>query len=118
MTRSLTPPAPVTLAAFDAMFEQLKNWGRWGVDDELGTLNYITPDKVAAAAKLVRKGRRVSMAIPINKKAGPDNPNPAVHLMSLMHDLPVSESGLSFGMCYLAIEMCIRDSFISNKAGK
>jgi hypothetical protein len=58
---------------------------------------------VAAAAALVRKGRCVSMAIPINKQAGPDNPNPAVHLMSLMHDLPVSESGLSFGMCYLGM---------------
>ena len=31
------------------------------------------------------------MAIPINKAAGPDNPNPAVHLMSLMHDVPISE---------------------------
>ena len=99
----LDPTPPVTLAAFDAMFEELKNWGRWGADDELGTLNYITPDKVAAAAALVRKGRCVSMAIPINKKAGPDNPNPAVHFMSLMHDLPVSESGLSFGMCYLGM---------------
>ena len=78
MTRSLTPPAPVTLAAFDEMFEALKNWGRGrGEEDELGTLNYITPDKVAAAAALVRKGRCVSMAIPINKKAGPDNPDPA-----------------------------------------
>ena len=49
MTRSLTPPTPVTLAAFDAMFEELKNCGRWGAHDELGTHNYITPDKVAAA---------------------------------------------------------------------
>src|SRR4029078_10739449 len=103
MTRSLTPPAPVSLAAFDAMFEAVKNWGRWGADDERGTLNYLTPDKVAAAAALVRSGRTVSMAIPINKVAGPDNPNPAVHLMSLMHDIPISESGLSFGMCYLGM---------------
>ena len=50
MTRTLTPPAPVTLANFDAMFEAVKNWGRWGPDDERGTLNYLTPDKVAAAA--------------------------------------------------------------------
>src|SRR6478752_315693 len=85
------------------MFEEIKNWGKWGEDDELGTLNYITPEKVAAAARLVRKGRCVSMAIPINKQAGPDNPNPAVHLMSLLHDLPVSESGLSFGMCFLGM---------------
>ena len=103
MTRTLTPPAPVSLAEFDAMFEAVKNWGRWGPDDELGTLNYLTPDKVAAAAALVKSGRTVSMAIPINKVAGPDNPNPAVHLMSLMHDLPVSASGLSFGMCFLGM---------------
>jgi kynurenine formamidase len=43
------------------------------------------------------------MAIPINKAAGPDNPNPAVHLMSLMHDIPISKSGLSFGMCFLGM---------------
>ena len=103
MTRTLTPPAPVTLADFDAMFEAVKNWGRWGPDDERGTLNYLTPDKVAAAGALVRSGRTVSMAIPINKAAGPDNPNPAVHLMSQMHDIPVSESGLSFGMCFLGM---------------
>ncbi len=103
MSRTLTPPAPITLAAFDAMFESVKNWGRWGPDDERGTLNYLTPDKVAAAAALVRSGRTVSMAIPINKVAGPDNPNPAVHFMSLMHDIPISESGLSFGMCFLGM---------------
>ena len=101
--RQRTPAAPVSLADFNALFERVKNWGRWGPDDERGTLNYLTPDKVAAAAKLVRTGRQVSMTIPINKQAGPDNPNPAVHLMSLMHDLPVSTSGLSFGMCYLGM---------------
>jgi kynurenine formamidase len=103
MTRQLTPAAPVSLAGFDKMFEAVKNWGKWGPDDERGTMNYITPDKIAAAGKLVKSGRTVSMAIPINKAAGPDNPNPAVHLMSLMHDLPVSKSGLSFGMCFLGM---------------
>lgn len=103
MAQAPTPPAPLTLAEFDAIYESVKNWGRWGPDDERGTMNYVTPAKIAAAAALVRSGRTVSMAIPINKTAGPDNPNPAVHLISLMHDLPVSESGLSFGMCYLAM---------------
>ena len=49
----LTMPAPVTLREFDEIFEAVKNWGRWGPDDELGTLNYITPASVAAAAALV-----------------------------------------------------------------
>ena len=47
---TLTLPAPVTLREFDEIFESVKNWGRWGPDDELGTLNYITPDTVRAAA--------------------------------------------------------------------
>jgi hypothetical protein len=36
--------------------EQLRNWGRWGPDDEIGTLNLATPERLAAAAKLVRDG--------------------------------------------------------------
>jgi kynurenine formamidase len=103
MTRTLTTPAPVSRADFDAMFEAVKTWGRWGWDDDRGTMNYLTPEKVAAAARLVRSGRTVSMAIPIDKSAGPDNPNPAVHLMSRLHDVPLGDSGLSFGMCHLGM---------------
>jgi kynurenine formamidase len=103
MSRTLTLPAPVSQADFEAMFERVKTWGRWGPDDERGTMNYLTPTHVAAAARLVRSGRTASMAIPINKTAGPDNPNPAVHLMSRLHDLPLGDSGLSFGMCHLGI---------------
>ena len=77
----------VSLAEFEAMFESVKNWGRWGPDDERGTLNYITPEHVRRAASLVRAGRSVSMAIPINTWPGPDNPNPAIHYMTQMHDL-------------------------------
>src|SRR5262245_59979742 len=32
---------------------QVRNWGRWGADDEIGTLNYITPEKIAQASRLV-----------------------------------------------------------------
>lgn len=103
MSRALTTPSPVSLKEFDQLFEQVKNWGRWGADDERGTLNYLTPDKVVAAARLVKTGRQVSMAIPIGKTATADNPAPATHLFSLLHDLPVSKSGLSFGMCYLGM---------------
>jgi len=103
MDRILTRPAPVSLDEFDRIFESVKNWGRWGPDDELGTLNYITPERVAGAAALVRSGRTVSMAIPISTVAGPDNPSPAVHFMSLLHDIPISSSGLTFGMCFLGM---------------
>ncbi len=43
----------------------LSNWGRWGAEDELGTLNLITPAKRLAAARLVRDGVPVTCARPI-----------------------------------------------------
>jgi kynurenine formamidase len=42
------------------------NWGRWGSDDRRGTANLITPDKVAAAAGLVKSGKVFSLAMPID----------------------------------------------------
>src|SRR5258708_37101488 len=93
----------ISLAEFEAMFESVKNWGRWGTDDERGTLNYITPEHVRRAAGLVKSGRSISMAIPINKVAGPDNQNPAIHHMTQMFDLPVGASSLRFGMDFLGM---------------
>src|SRR5947207_14373339 len=43
-------------------FSTLSNWGRWGDDDGLGTLNHITDDVRLAAARAVRHGRSVSCA--------------------------------------------------------
>jgi hypothetical protein len=91
-------PSKVSLAEFEAMFEAVKNWGRWGADDELGTLNYITRDNVKRAAGLVKSGRSVSMAIPINTVAGPDNPHPAIHYMTQNHDILIGSSKLAFSM--------------------
>ena len=46
--------------------EKYRNWGKWGPDDQVGTLNYITPEKVKRAAQLVRKGKVFSLAIPFD----------------------------------------------------
>ena len=46
----------------EKMMDTLSNWGRWGSDDELGTLNLITPQKRKQAAGLVREGISVSLA--------------------------------------------------------
>lgn len=43
------------------------NWGKWGPDDELGTLNFVTPEKIRAAARLVRKGKVFSLALPMDQ---------------------------------------------------
>ncbi|MBV8257681.1 MAG: cyclase family protein [Actinobacteria bacterium] len=93
----------VSVEEFEQVFESVKNWGRWGPDDELGTLNFVTPEKVREAAQLVRSGRRVSMAIPINKVAGPDNPMQASLLVVQGHDVPVDGSKVRFGLDWLGM---------------
>ena len=45
-----------------ALMEEISNWGRWGKDDQLGTINLITPEKRRRAAALVKDGVSVSLA--------------------------------------------------------
>ena len=52
--------------------KSLSNWGRWGPDDEMGTLNLITPPKRVQAAQLVREGAAVSCSRPITTETAPD----------------------------------------------
>src|SRR5688572_11860642 len=52
----------VTEAQYEAWQTELSNWGRWGKDDELGTLNLITPAKRRAAMALVKEGVPISLA--------------------------------------------------------
>ena len=65
----------------ERVFEETKNWGRWGVDDERGALNWITPARRAASAARVRDGFVVSCALELATVSGPGNPNPAQHMM-------------------------------------
>jgi kynurenine formamidase len=75
------PRAPRNLAEFDALFQQVKNWGRWGANDELGSINLVTVAKRRQAAALVKAGETVSLAHnPMTEKAD-DNANPFEHTM-------------------------------------
>ncbi len=69
----------------------------------MGTLNFITPSMVRAAAGLVRSGRRVSMAIPINTVAGPDNAEPAIHHVIQGHDIDTGPHGQRFGLDFIGM---------------
>lgn len=73
-------------ARMDEIFESVKNWGRWGNDDEAGALNLITEDVRRAAAACVRHGRIVSCSrnLPVHPAA--DNPHPALHMMTAAGD--------------------------------
>jgi kynurenine formamidase len=39
------------------------NWGKWGPDDEIGTLNYVTPQVLVEAAKLVKQGKIIPVSL-------------------------------------------------------
>jgi hypothetical protein len=53
---------PFTSLPLDPSGPHGNAWGKWGADDQLGTLNYLTDDVVAAAAREnVRTGQRVSL---------------------------------------------------------
>jgi kynurenine formamidase len=51
---------------------QVRNWGRWGPHDEIGTLNYITPAKIAEACRLVTAGTVFALGIPLQRQ-GPQS---------------------------------------------
>lgn len=46
--------------------DEINNWGLWGEDDEKGAANYITPERIVAAAALIKTGKTFSLAIPID----------------------------------------------------
>ena len=60
-------PSVPTIDTVRSLAERYSNWGRWGADDELGTLNHISPSDVVAASGLVRHGRVFSLAIPVDE---------------------------------------------------
>lgn len=75
-----------SLTDFKRMAREVSNWGRWGADDELGTLNFITADRVAHAASLVRHGKVFPLGVDFGS-SGPQGAfefrhNP-VHVMTV-----------------------------------
>ncbi|MGK2925340.1 MAG: cyclase family protein [Lysobacterales bacterium] len=73
----------------DALFEEVNNAGRWGPDDERGTLNFITPAKRVAAAALVRNGRALSLGRDLDTVQSANNPAPVRHTMCYQSHYPI-----------------------------
>jgi kynurenine formamidase len=73
--------APRNAAEFDALFQQVKNWGRWGPDDQLGSVNLITPATRKQAIALAKTGETVSLAHTLLTEKADDNASPFEHTM-------------------------------------
>jgi kynurenine formamidase len=74
-TMPLNPAAiryPRNVAEFDRLFDEVKNWGRWGLHDQLGAINLITANERRKAVALVQLGRTISLAHPFITQPPPE----------------------------------------------
>jgi len=80
---SLAAQSAPTLQQVDRWMSELSNWGRWGKNDQRGTLNLMTPAVRRDALKIARDGVSVSLAHTIEKQQAADNPRPLGQEMTL-----------------------------------
>jgi len=109
MTREKRTPdedrrVEMTASEFRALFETVCNWGRWGEDDERGTLNELGADRIVEAAQLVRRGETVTLSRPWNTEPSIENHEPAVHRMTLLPDADGGSGLLRFAKDYIGAD--------------
>ena len=84
LTWAVDEPPAMSRADFDQLMQENSNWGRWGTDDQLGTLNLITPERRRDAASLVEDGVAISMALDLNKQQDELNQYPFEHKVEIV----------------------------------
>jgi kynurenine formamidase len=102
--REARPSEAVSAAEFAALFDSVRSWGRWGRDDELGALNLLSGDRVAAAARLVRSGVVVSLSLPLCTTPAPDCPTPAEFRMTQENDADVGLGAIGFAKDFVGAD--------------
>ena len=98
----MQPAHPPDPAEIDRLVARVSNWGRFGEDDERGTLNLVGDEQRLIAARTVTSGRIVSLARRIRPRPELDNPDPALHLMKRSGE-SASAAGFSSSSDWLGI---------------
>src|SRR5262249_10250211 len=88
----------VTRSDIDGMMKALANGGRWGAEDELGTLNLITPAKRKQAAALVKEGVTISLAHDSQTKG--DSPAFEHKMIALPQDVDFTGASDQYRVAY------------------
>ncbi|MFI2211984.1 cyclase family protein [Streptomyces sp. NPDC020141] len=94
---------------FHEMAARVNNWGRWGAEDEIGTLNLITAESVRSAAATVRAGLRIPLALPLRREGVQTGLVPGridpLHTMTLINDemfgpgsVAISDDAVTMGL--------------------
>ncbi|MFI1151346.1 MULTISPECIES: cyclase family protein [Streptomyces] len=96
-------PDGMSGADFGSLYRELRNTAPGGVAP-LGALVTLTPARTLAAAREVRSGRSVSLAAPVNTRAGPDNAEPAQHRLTAPAGAP-DPDGLQFARDRIAMNI-------------
>jgi kynurenine formamidase len=76
-----TSRVPRTAEEFDALFHKVKNWGRWGADDQLGAANLVTAATRRRAVQVAKEGVTVSLSHDMLTDKAEDNGSPFEHTM-------------------------------------
>jgi kynurenine formamidase len=79
---------PRNAAEFDELFQQVSNWGRWGKDDQLGSVNLVTAAKRKQAIALARDGISMSLAHNALTERAEDNGSPFERTMNTPNSQP------------------------------
>jgi len=105
------PAVKVTLEQLSVWERELSNWGRWGPDDQHGTLNLITPAKTRQAAGLVRDGVTVPLAHFVTEEEAMDSQTfgPTEHWMTSLNP----QTGLP-NFALDAISFSLHDGMLSH----
>jgi kynurenine formamidase len=102
---SAVEPPNMTTADVDRMMTELSNWGRWGKDDQMGTVNLVTAAKRKHAVSLAREGTVVSLSHAQSTVEAPDNKQPLTH---------VTHFGASAGVAYDSYNMFYHGNYYSH----
>lgn len=87
--------------AFQELFARVRTWDDYGAR---GALEEIRLDRIVAAARLVRTGVTVSLGLPLDTEPAIDNPQPAVHTMTQLHDADIGCGSLRFAKDYIGVD--------------
>ena len=98
MTYGIVPTEEEVLA----YAESCSNWGRWGADDQLGTLNLVTAEKRLQASRLVQEGASVSCSWTISTDLPGETMSQVLHYMTATGEAGINaeESGDFMGIAY------------------
>jgi kynurenine formamidase len=88
---------------YNELAKAVRNWGRWGSDDQLGTLNFITDDARRRATASVQTGQAISLALPLNSQGPqmgfiPGRINPVHTMVNL--NTPMMGGAPATGQCW------------------